>query len=167
MGKVVSKHSFRGEVLIKLDTDQPEIYENMESVFVAHGNNLVPFFIQSSQLHKSTLLRVKFEDVNDEAGADAIMGSEVYLPLTFLPKLEGNKFYYHEIIGFKVVDQHHGNIGIVQKVVDTSAQAIIEVSLDNKLILIPINDAIIQKLDRVNKTVFVNTPEGLVDLYLS
>ena len=74
LGKIVSKYSFKGEVLLKLDTDEPEIYEGMESVFVDMGKNLIPFFIEKSQLHKSTLLRVQFEDVRDEATADALIG---------------------------------------------------------------------------------------------
>ena len=81
LGKIVSKHSFKGEVLIKLDTDEPELYEKLESVFVSLGNNLVPFFIEKSQLHKSSLLRVRFEEVADESDADKVMGSEIYLPL--------------------------------------------------------------------------------------
>ena len=48
LGKIVRKHSFRGEVVIKLDTDEPHLYENMESVFVLHGANLIPFFIEKS-----------------------------------------------------------------------------------------------------------------------
>lgn len=56
---------------MKLDTDEPALYENMESVFLALGRNLVPFFIEQSSLHKSDLLRIKFEEVDTEADAEA------------------------------------------------------------------------------------------------
>ncbi|GBF21261.1 16S rRNA processing protein RimM [Arenibacter algicola] len=167
LGKIVSKHSFKGEVLIKLDTDEPELYEKLESVFVSLGNNLVPFFIEKSQLHKSSLLRVRFEEVADESDADKVMGSEIYLPLKFLPKLKGNKFYYHEVIGFAMEDKVHGNIGIIQSINDTTSQALFEIEKGDKQLLIPVRDEIIVKVDRENKTIFVDTPEGLVDLYLS
>ena len=167
LGKIVSKFSYKGEVLVKIDTDEPGLYENMESVFVSLRNNLVPFFIEKCVLHKSTLLRIRFEEVSNEDDADKIMGSELYLPLEFLPKLSGNKFYFHEIIGFSMEDSVHGNIGCIQSVNDTTSQALFEVKKEGKELLIPINDQIITKVDRENKTIFVTTPEGLVDLYLS
>ena len=166
LGKIVSKYSFKGEVLVKLDTDDPELYKDMESVFVSLGNNLVPFFIDRCRLHKSDLLRIDFEEVKSESDADRIMGSELYLPLTMLPKLTGDKFYFHEIIGFTVVDRVHGDIGIIQSVNDTTAQALFEVQKEDKQLLIPITDEIITKVDRENSTIHVSTPEGLVALYL-
>lgn len=167
LGKVVSKYSYKGEVLVKLDTDEPEIYENMESIFVSIRGNLVPFFIDKCRLHKSALLRIDFEDVKDEEAADRILGAELYLPLSLLPKLEGNKFYYHEIIGFTMEDSVHGNIGVVTGVNDTTSQALIEVEKDGKELLVPLTDEILTKIDRKNRTLFVATPEGLVDLYLN
>lgn len=167
LGKIVSKYSFKGEVLVKLDTDDPEIYENMESVFVSLGSNLIPFFIKRCRLHKSNLLRIDFEEVKNESDADRIMKSDLYLPLTMLPKLTGNKFYYHEVIGFKVMDEVHGDIGSVEGVNDTTSQALFEIKKGDKQLLIPINDEIIKKIDREGKTISVSTPEGLVDLYLS
>ena len=166
LGKIVSKYSFKGEVLVKLDTDEPGIYENMESVFVSLGNNLVPFFIDKCRLHKSNLLRIDFEEVKTENEADRIMGSELYLPLTFLPKLTGDKFYFHEVIGFAVIDSVHGNIGTIKSINDSTSQALFEIEKGDKELLVPINDEIITKLDRENKTIYVTTPEGLVDLYL-
>ncbi|MGB8706156.1 MAG: ribosome maturation factor RimM [Gillisia sp.] len=166
LGKIVSKFSFKGEVLIKLDTDDPESYTEMESVFVDYNDNLIPFFIEKSSLQRSSLLRVKFEDVDTEEDAEDILKCDTYLPLSLLPELEGDKFYFHEIIGFTVKDTRLGEIGKITGVNDSSSQSLFEIEKDGKQILIPINDEFIQKVDKPAKTITVKTPEGLVELYL-
>ncbi|WP_418511034.1 ribosome maturation factor RimM [Corallibacter sp.] len=166
LGKIVKKYSFKGELLIKLDTDEPDLYENLDALFIDLRNNLVPFFLECSQLHKSDLLRVKFEDVDTEADADTLVKSDIYLPLEFLPKLEGNKFYFHEIIGFTVTDINYGVVGTIKAINDSTAQALFEIDRDGVEILIPMNDEFINNVDRANKTIIVETPEGLIDLYL-
>lgn len=166
LGKIVGKFSFKGEVLIKLDTDEPELYTEMESVFLEYNENLVPFFIEKSSLQKSTLLRVKFEDIDTEEDAEDIIGCETYLPLSLLPELDEDQFYFHEIIGFEVEDAAHGNIGTIVSVNDSTAQPLFEIKNGDKEILIPMNDEFIEKVDKKNKTIYLNTPEGLVDLYL-
>lgn len=167
LGKIVKKYSFKGEILVKLDTDEPGLYEHMESVFIDLRGNLVPFFIESSQLHKSELLRIKFEDVDTEEDADTILKSELYLPLEFLPKLEDDKFYFHEIIGFKVEDQNFGHVGVVKAVNDSTAQSLFEIDRNGIEILIPMNDEFIIKVDKPNQVIYVRTPTGLIDLYLN
>ena len=167
LGNIVKKHSFKGEVVVKLDTDEPELYRDMESVFVDLGGNLIPFFIEKSSLSKGTLLRIKFEDVNTEEEAEAILKSKIYLPLDLLPRLEGNRFYYHEVIGFKVIDAVFGEVGIVTNVNDAAAQPLFEIDRDGNEIFIPLIDDFIKKLDRTLKEIHVETPEGLIDLYLS
>lgn len=167
LGKIVKKYSFKGEVLAKLDTDQPELYANIDAVFIAVKNTFIPFFIERSQLHKSNLLRLKFEDVNTEEDADYLIKSELYLPLDLLPKLEGNKFYYHEIIDFKVVDKNFGDVGIIKSINDTTSQALFVIDRNDAEILIPMNDEFIVRVDKPNKIIHVDTPEGLIDLYLN
>ena len=166
VGTIVNKFSFKGELLVKLDTDEPELFLQMESVFIEIGKNLVPFFIERSQLHKSLLLRVKFEDVDDEPMADSLMKRELYLPLSELPELQGNQFYYHEIIGFEMIDTQYGSVGTITGVNDTTSQALFEVDHNGNQVLIPVNDEFIDKLDRDNKTVTVTTPDGLIELYI-
>ncbi len=166
LGKIVRKYSFKGEVLAKLDTDEPETYTEMESVFVDYNPNLIPFFIEQSQLHKSTLLRIKFEDVNNEEDAEELIGADLYLPLTLLPELKGTRFYFHEIIGFTATDKRHGVIGIIKGVNDTTAQALFEIDHDGKEILIPMNDDFIKKVDRAKKEIHLDVPEGLIDIYV-
>ncbi|MFY7672010.1 ribosome maturation factor RimM [Tenacibaculum sp. MEBiC06402] len=167
LGKIVKKHSFKGEVVIKLDTDEPHLYKNLESVFVELGNNLVPFFIEKSSLSKNTMFRVKFEGVDTESDAEAILRSGIYLPLTLLPKLSGNKFYYHEVIGFTVKDVHFGEVGTISSINDTAAQPLFEIDRDGIELFIPMIDDFIKKVDRENKTIEVETPEGLIDLYIN
>ena len=166
LGKIVKKYSFKGEVLAKLDTDQPELYENLDSILIELRGNLIPFFIEHSQLHKSELLRIKFEDVDTEQDADSILKSELYLPLEFLPKLEDDKFYFHEVIGFIVEDTNFGKVGVLKGINDSTSQALFEIDRNGIEILIPINDDFIKKVDRNNKIILVETPEGLIDLYL-
>ncbi len=166
LGKIAKKFSFKGEVLAFLDTDEPEIYENLESVFVELNKTLVPFFIEKSHIHKSKFLRIKFEDFTTEEDAEAIMNCHLYLPLSALPKLEGNKFYYHEVEGFEVEDVRLGNIGTIQRINDSNAQPLFEIEKDGIEILVPLIDDFIVNLDRINKKIILNTPEGLVDLYL-
>ena len=166
LGKIVKKYSFKGEVLVKLDTDEPELYENIEALFVDLRNNLVPFFIESSQLHKSELLRIKFEEVDTEEDADSILKCDVYLPLQFLPKLDDDQFYFHEIIGYTVEDVNFGTVGIVKSINDSTSQALFEIDRDGIEILIPMNDAFIKKVDKKKKLIIVETPEGLIDLYI-
>ena len=166
LGKIAKKFSFKGEVLVYLDTDEPELYENMESVFVEFNKNLVPFFIKNSSLHKNDFLRVQFEDVDSEEEADSIINCEVYLPLSMLPKLTGNKFYFHEVIGFEIEDKRLGIFGKIVSINDSSAQPLFEIINGNVEILVPMIDQFLVKIDRENKKVIMDLPEGLVEMYL-
>lgn len=166
LGKIVSKFSFKGEVLAKLDTDEPEIYTEMESVFVEFNKNLVPFFLERARLHKSTLLRIKFEDVDTELDADDLIGAELYLPLTDLPQLPDDKFYFHEIIGFNVIDENFGLIGTVKKINDQTAQTLLIIEREEKEVLIPLNDDFIKQVDKSKSEMHIQAPEGLIELYL-
>jgi 16S rRNA processing protein RimM len=164
LGKIAKKFSFKGEILAYLDTDEPQLYENMESVFVELDNNLIPFFIEKSALHKGDFLRIKFEDVDDEYAADELLGAHLYLPLKMLPKLEGNKFYFHEVVGFTIEDKKRGAIGQIQSVNDTAAQPLFEVSHSGREFLIPMVDHFIVEVNRKQKKIVMDLPEGLVDL---
>jgi 16S rRNA processing protein RimM len=170
LGYTSKVHGKQGELVIKLDVDFPEEYKTLESVLIQLNktdNSLIPFFISNSQIQNKNELRIKIDDINAIPEAKALVGKEVYLPLNTLPKLTGNKFYYHEVINFKVTDTNLGEIGNITKILDYPTQAIFEITNpQGKEILIPIIDEVIVTVDRENKNVTVTTPEGLVQLYL-
>ena len=166
LGKIVKKYGLKGELLAKLDTDEPENYENLASIFLENRGKLVPYFLNKSTLHKANTLRLDIEDVNNMEDADALIGKSIYLPLDSLPKLTGNKFYFHEITGFQAVDEKLGPIGEIVGVNDQAPQAffIIKDEHGNE-ILIPVSDNFIKKVDRDQKVIIFDTPEGLIDIY--
>lgn len=168
LGTIVSKFSYKGEVSVKLDTDKPQDYIQLESVFVLQDKCLTPFFIQNAQLQKSNLLRVKFEDINSEEEANLLINKELYLPLSFLPVLDGNKFYFHEIIGFTAKEVSGNIIGVVEFVNDQTSQALFQIVDENKCtILVPVHDDFIVEVNRDLSTITLNLPEGLLDIYQS
>jgi len=164
VGTVVGKYSFKGEVLVKTDSDNPEDYTKLESIFVELSTGLVPFFIRKCQLHKSSLLRIDFEEVNSEQDANAILKKNLFLPLDLLPPLEGNKFYYHEVIGFSIT-QNGTQIGTILRIIEQGLQALFEIT-DNQGAerLIPIHDDFILEVDRASRNITVQLPEGLLEL---
>ena len=167
LGKIVKPFSFKGEVLIKLDTDEPESYEKIDAVFIEIKDNLIPFFVEQSKLHKSDLLRVKFEDIDNEDDVNPVLKCDLYLPLTALPKLDDDQFYFHEVIGFDVVDSIKGQIGTIKYINDNTAQTLIVIEYENKEVLIPMNDDIIDSVNKSDKKIYITAPEGLIDLYLN
>ena len=164
LGTVVAKYSFKGEVLIKLDTDDPETYLSLQSFLLENESSLIPCFTTKVQLHKSQLLRVSVEGVKSEKQADLMIGKSVYLPLDQLPKLDDDQFYFHEIIGFEVIDSLQGPIGTITGVNDASSQVLLEVEHNDREILIPLVDELIQQLDKQQKQLYLSIPEGLLDL---
>ena len=80
--------------------------------------------------------------------------------------MEGNHFYYHDIPGFLVIDKDFGEIGKVSKVQEAPAQDLLVVDCNGKEVLVPITDDSILKLDRTNKIIEVQTPAGLIDMYI-
>ncbi len=163
VGKIVRKYSFKGEVIILVNSDYTEIITESESVYITIGDNLIPFFMEKKSWQRAEQFRVQFEDVYSEEDANHLLHKKVYLPNTLLPKKKGISFYKDEIIGFKVEDIQHGFIGVVRSINDRTPQVLLEVEDDNGVVMIPVA-AFMKKIDRENKTVIVETPEGLLDL---
>lgn len=166
LGRITRPHGLKGEVVIKLDTDRPEAYRNMEAVFLDFPEGLLPLFIEKSSL-SGEFLRVKFEDVNDPDSAARLLRKEVWLPLQMLPELEGDQFYYHQIKGFEVFDAAHGLLGTVKQVDQSGAQPLLEIDRRGRPILIPLVDEFIDRVDKPNKAIYLTPPEGLVDFFLN
>lgn len=154
-----------GDLAFVLDVDDPKRYQKLESVFVELNNTLVPFFIKKIQLRGNTTV-VSIEGIDTIEKAEGLIKSSIYLPLSFLPPLTGKKFYFHEMPGYTVIDKKYGAIGVVEEVLDYPQQAIFQIKFGEHEILIPAKDEFIVSINRLNKQLELDAPEGLIDLYI-
>lgn len=165
LGHITKPFGIKGQLCCFFDTDEPQRYANLDAVFIDLDDEKLPYFIESIQYKGANTFIVKFQDV-DETEAKDLVKAELYLPLSQLPKLTGNKFYFHEVIGFQVIDKAKGAIGICSDFIDISNNPIMQIDHDGTEILIPAINEVFDKIDRENHTIFINAPDGLIDVYL-
>ncbi len=165
LGKVLKTHSYKGELVFLLDSDEPEYYKDLKMIFINMDQSLVPWFIEEIEI-KDDLAIVKLEDVEEQDHAREFVNRELYLPVNKLKPLKEKMFYFHEVIGFKVVDKNHGEIGFVEEILQRPEQELIRIMKGKKEILVPLSDSMIDDVDRGNKILYLDTPSGLIELYL-
>jgi 16S rRNA processing protein RimM len=166
LGAIAKPHGIKGALHVFLDVDDPYEYENLTSVFVQEGQELVPYFIEDIQI-KSNLNLIQFEGIDSVDKAKHMVGKKLFLPVSFLPKLKDNQFYYHEIIGFQVEDLNLGKLGIIKEVVSLGSQDVVIMVYQNREVLIPLIDEIIPKINKKEKSINTVLPEGLLEIYLN
>lgn len=165
LGKIVRTSGLKGEVFAFFDVDNLSDYKDLDSVFVEIKGKLVPHFIEEVQIRHNGVV-IRFEDTDLEKAQD-LVGHTLHLPLDTLPPLSGNKFYYHEVKGFEVVDKNLGSLGILREVMDNAAQAVLCIDHPSgKEVMVPLVDEFLLGVDRDKKVMNIQAPEGLVDFYL-
>lgn len=164
-GKIIKPHGLKGELAVTVTTDHVEHLKNVKNIFLSINDRLVPFFIEKFTVTSKTRAILKLEDVNSESEADTYSGISIFLPLTLLPPLGKNQFYYHEVIDYMVLDNKLGAIGTIAEIYEMPGQDLIAVQYHNTEVLIPISEQIVIGADHALKTVYVELPEGLLDMY--
>lgn len=166
LGYVAKLHGFKGEVSLFLDVTNPEDYETLDAVFIEINGQLTPFFVTAFKLKNKGFAAVKFEGVTSENDARILLRKNLFLPAQILPKLSGNNFYDHEVVGYKVMDSLYGEVGILESIIDLQVNPLIQIMYGSKEVLVPLIEGLVQKVDRANKTLHITAPAGLIELYL-
>lgn len=165
LGYISKIHGFKGEVIIISEEEISFDLQEMESVFIEINGQLVPFFFESIQQSNSSVI-VKFVDISNEVMARTLLKKDVFILLSLLPKKKSNNLIPASLKGFTVIDNKQGEIGVVHNILEMPQQLILEIRNGSKNILIPANEAIIRKIDKRRKSIFIDAPDGLIDLYL-
>lgn len=162
IGYIAKSRGLRGEVTVIFS--EPVLPEANEALFLERDGSLVPYTIESisSRPDKSF---IKFEDINTVADAEALRGCSIYLPKDIRPELKRGEFYNDEIIGFKVEDKNHGELGTIKDILESGPSRLIQILDGNgKEILIPVQGPFITSLNRSKKLLKVDLPDGFLEI---
>ncbi|MBX7201483.1 MAG: 16S rRNA processing protein RimM [Bacteroidia bacterium] len=164
LGQLSRKVGNDGRLMLVFDTDDASPYLKMESVFVEINKALVPFFIEQIRVISPLQAHIKFEDIDSGEQAETLVGAAIYLPLELLPVLSGNKFYYHEVIGFEIQNPEGQSAGIITDILENGAQDLFRLDLSGTEVLIPIADEWIVKVQRAEQRIIMQWPEGMLTI---
>ncbi len=166
LGYIIKNLGIDGGLLVALDTDDIERYNELESVFILIEGKLVPFFIEDISLRPAKKEAViLFEDVDTVDKAKHLCGREVFLPIDHLPPLEGESFYYYEIAGYQAYLDTGEHIGEILKILDFPGNPVFSIMKAGKEVLIPVADELITSINHEAREIRLNPPPGLLDLY--
>jgi len=162
LGKITKLHGYKGGLILHIDSSTPQYFKDLESVLLDINQELVPFFLSRKGKLNGKKLLIYLEDVRAE-DAHKYVGRKAYLPESMLPKTEEDSYYDKAIIGYTAWDGEI-EIGEVVNVVENSSQNLFIVEKDEQELLIPAVDAFIKSIDSEQKIIYLELPEGLLDL---
>ncbi|MDP4267759.1 MAG: hypothetical protein Q8880_10055 [Bacteroidota bacterium] len=164
-GQISKLYGYKGELITNIDSDLINEFPEGEPVFIQIEGKPVPYFFKIIHINPDGKIRIKIDGVDSEVDARKFLKSNIYFRKTLLKK-DSTASQFDSIINFKVIDKQLSEIGFVEDYSILTYQTILHVRWNKKEILIPYVDSIIEKIDTENKILYINAPEGLIELYL-
>ena len=163
IGQVNKPHGVNGEMSFTFTTDIFDREEVPYFVFELEGL-LVPFFLDEFRFKSHTNGLLKLEGVTTEEQARSFYGMTIYLPKTFLDKVEDNEIELDYFVGFSLIDTEKGLLGVISEVDQTTDNVLFVIPTTDDELLIPAGEEYIHEIDHEKKIIYVQLPEGLLDL---
>ena len=69
------------------------------------------------------------------------------------------------MLGYNIIDEKK-SLGEILEVIEQAHQMLCRIEINNKVVLVPLNESTLKKIDHKKKEVMVSLPEGLLEIYL-
>jgi len=170
LGSIGKPHGLKGFVMAFLDVDDLDAYRKLKSVlleFPATPGKLTPYEVEKLQPQAENRVLLKLRGIDRIEEAEPLRNAKLYRPLQDLPQLEEDQFYFHDVIGYTVIDAELGELGVVETFYELPQQDVLAMRYKGQEVLIPVVDELILHADQASKKLHVTLPEGLLDVYLT
>ena len=160
IGKLGKTHGVKGEISFLFDDD---VFDRVDAdyLILKVDGIFVPFFIEEYRFRSDANAILKFEDIDTQERARELTGCEVYFPRE-LADSDDDSISWAAIVGFDIIDAATGQpVGRIASIDDSTLNILFELE-DGKLI--PASEELITDVDKDNKTITIDLPQGILDI---
>lgn len=161
VGAVTGARGLKGDVRIKSFTADPGDVAAYGPVTDETGER--SFGIRVTGRSKDQLI-ARIDGIEDRDAAEALKGTELYVPRSALPETEAGTYYHADLVGLGVETGGGRALGRIKAVHNFGAGDVIEVVADEgRGVMVPFNDRVVTAVDLKNRRVVIEPPKGLLD----
>ncbi|MBN2220315.1 MAG: 16S rRNA processing protein RimM [Kosmotogaceae bacterium] len=165
IGRIVKPHGLRGEMKAKVALEDETAFKEFQEVLLYDektGSRFVTLIDGARKANKGWILH--FEGIDSMGQAERLVGFHMYVEERILPELKEGEYYYFQILGSRVFDEHRSLIGTVKDIIETGANDVMVVVREEKDLtvreeLIPIIRDYILELNVEDKTIVARSME--------
>ena len=166
IGQLKKAHGLQGELKGKVDERFWEDLMEAQAVFLEHKGDKAPYFIEYARGGAPLIL--KLEDIDTKEAASELTNKRLYLrredvQLDDEAILSGDLVFGY-LKGYTLHTTAVGEVGPIVRVDEYPQQEMAIVAYQDREVLVPLREAWITALDKAQKTVEMDLPEGLLDL---
>ena len=162
VGIVGRAHGIRGDVVVELRTDDPEL-RFAEEVVLREENGRRRFTVDGSRWHSGRLL-VRFRELTDRTAAEKARGVVLVTEVDADERPDDpDELYDRQLIGLRVVDAAGTDRGAVTQVVHVPGQDLLEVDTAIGKRLVPFVNEIVVDVDLAAQTIRLADVTGLLE----
>lgn len=126
LATIATAHGIRGEVMVRTYTGDPEAITRYGPLSDASGTRT--FKIRSARATPKGVI-VRLDGIADRNAAEALRGTDLYVPRAKLPKAKDGEYYHADLVGLEVRDTSGAVIGRVANVSNFGAGDLLDVEL--------------------------------------
>ena len=160
IGKVLKTHGYKGHLKIAIDEFYIADFQEMAAIFI----NQLPYFITSKDINSDSQAIILLEDIDAKEKAHPLQGKDIFAKDDDLTEILEEE-PYNDLVGFTITDKNLGIIGEIAEIIELPHQFLAQVFKEQKEILIPMNEDFIINIDENKKTIEMQLPDGLLEIY--
>jgi 16S rRNA processing protein RimM len=165
IGTILKTRGLKGELQLYIDFEN--LFDiDIEAIFIDMAGKLVPYFVESIKYPQKGIAYIYVEDIDTIEKATPLVKKDVYLPNKLKPKKKKSEFTLKDLLGFIAIDENEGELGEITEINEFPQQLIATVNYKDCDVLFPLNESIIKAIDVVKNKVFIDLPDGLLEIYL-